>query len=64
LGEFVTTATGPGRELDEEGGKKVAEFLLINVSEVEIKVGQRGLPSIAQGCDILYDRGTEMMVSV
>jgi hypothetical protein len=40
------------------------KFLLINVSEVKIKVGQRGLPSIAQGYDILYDRGTEMMVSV
>ncbi len=35
------------------------KFLFIDVPEVEIKVGHRGLPSIAQGHDILYDRGTE-----
>ena len=39
------------------------KFLLFNVPKVEIKVGQRGLPGIAQGHDILYDRGTEIMVS-
>ena len=39
-------------------------FLFISVPEVEIKVGQRGLLGIAQGYDILCDRGTEMMVSV
>jgi hypothetical protein len=39
LGEFVTTGTGPGRELDEERGKKVAKFLLINFPEIEIEIG-------------------------
>jgi hypothetical protein len=38
LGEFVTTGIGPGRELDEEGGKKVAKFLLINVPEIEVEI--------------------------
>jgi hypothetical protein len=36
------------------------KFLLIDIPEVKIKVGQRGLPGIAQGNNILYDRGTEM----
>ena len=40
------------------------KLLLIDVPEVEIKVGQRGLPSIAQDYDIVYDRGAEMAVSV
>jgi hypothetical protein len=40
------------------------KFLFIDVPEVKIKVGQRGLPSIAQDHDIFYDRGTEMAVSV
>jgi hypothetical protein len=39
LGEFVTTSIGPGRELDEERGKNVAKFLLINVPEIKVKVG-------------------------
>jgi len=55
LGEFVTTSIGPGRELDEEGGKKVAKSLLINVPEIEIEVGDRSPPSIAQGYNILYN---------
>ena len=32
---------------------------LVNVPEVKIKVGHRCLPGIAQGYNILYDRGTE-----
>jgi hypothetical protein len=39
LGEFGTTGIGSRRELDEEGGKKVAKFLLINVPEIEIEMG-------------------------
>jgi len=39
LGKFVTTGIGPRRELDEERGKNVAEFLLINVPEVKIEIG-------------------------
>jgi len=63
LGELVTTGIGPGRELDEERGKKVAKFLLVNVPKVKIEIGHGGLPSIAQGYNILYDRGTEIIVS-
>jgi hypothetical protein len=33
--------------------------LFIDVPEVEIKVGHRGRPSIAQGHYVLYDRRTE-----
>jgi hypothetical protein len=55
LGEFVTTGIGPGRELDEERGKKVAKLLLINVPEIKIEIGHRGPPSIAQCRDILYN---------
>jgi hypothetical protein len=39
LREFVTTGIGARRQLDEERGKEVAEFLLINVPEIKIKVG-------------------------
>jgi hypothetical protein len=39
FGEFVTTDIGPCGELDEKRGKKVGKFLLINVSEIEIEVG-------------------------
>jgi hypothetical protein len=39
LGEFVTTGIGPRGELNEEGGKNVAKFLLINVPEVEVEIG-------------------------
>src|SRR6266576_2038147 len=39
LGEFITTGIGPGRELDEERGKKFAKFLLINVPEIKIEIG-------------------------
>jgi hypothetical protein len=49
--------------LDKERGKQVAEFLFINVPEVEIKIGYQRLASIEQG-DIFYDRGTELMMSV
>ena len=58
LGEFVTTGIGPRRDLDEERGKNVAKSLLVKVSEVEIEIGHRGPPSIMQGHDILYNRGT------
>ena len=60
LGEYIATRIGPSRKLDEERWKQVVKFLLIDVPEVEIKVGQRGPPSIAQGYDILYDRGAEL----
>jgi hypothetical protein len=63
FGEFVTTGIGPGRELYEEGGKKVARFLLIDVPEIKIEIGHCGHPSIAQGHDILYNRGTEIIMS-
>jgi hypothetical protein len=33
--------------------------LFIDILEVEIKVGHRGHPGIAQGHDIVYDRRTE-----
>ena len=35
------------------------EFLFINVPEVKIEIGHRCLPRVAQGHDLLYDRGTE-----
>jgi hypothetical protein len=41
--------------LYEERRKKVAQVLFIDVPEVEIEVGQRGLPIIAQRHNILYD---------
>jgi len=45
--------------LDDERGKQIVKFLFVDVPEVEIKIGHRGRPSIVQGHDILYDRGTE-----
>jgi hypothetical protein len=60
LGEYIAIRIGPSRKLDEERWKKVVKFLLIDIPEVEIKVRQRGLSSIAQGYDILYDRGAEI----
>jgi hypothetical protein len=39
LGEYIATRIGPSRELDEERWKQVVKFLLIDVPEVEIKVG-------------------------
>jgi hypothetical protein len=62
LGEFVTTGIRPRRELDEKRGKKVAKVLLINVPEIKIKVGQRGLSIVAQGHNILYNGGTEVIM--
>ena len=38
---------GPSRKLDEERWEQVVKFLFIGIPEVEIKVGQRGPPSIA-----------------
>jgi len=64
LRKYIAIRIGPSRELDEERREYIVKFLLINVPEVEIEVGQRGFPSIAQGYDILYDRGTKMVVSV
>jgi hypothetical protein len=55
LREFVTTGIGPRRKLDEKGGKEVGKLLLIDVPEIKIKVGQRGLPIIAQAHDLLYN---------
>ena len=55
VGEFVTAGIGPRRELDEERGKNVRKLLFIDVPEIEIKIGQRGTPSIAQGHDVLYN---------
>ena len=40
------------------------KFLFIGVPEVKIEIGHRCLPSVAQGHDILYDRGAELMMSV
>ena len=51
---------GPSRKLNEERWKQVVKFLLIDVPEVEIEVGQRSLTGIAQEYDILYDRGTRI----
>jgi hypothetical protein len=40
------------------------KFLFINVPEVKIKIGHRGPPSVAQGRNFLYDRGTDLIMSV
>jgi hypothetical protein len=45
--------------LDEEGTKQVAELLLIDIPEVEIEIGHRGPSGVAQGHNILDDRGTK-----
>jgi len=45
-GEDVTIGIRASGELDEEGRKQIAEFLLVDVPEVEIKIGHRGLPCI------------------
>jgi hypothetical protein len=50
--------------LDEERGKQIRKFLFIDVPEVEIEIGHRGTPIVAQGCDILYDRGTKLIKSI
>ena len=54
-GEYVTTGVGLSRKLDEESGKQVLKSLLIDIPEVEIEVGHRGRPSVAQSDDVLYD---------
>ena len=46
------------------GGEQVAKLLFIGVAEVKIKVGNQCLPGVAQSHDILYDRGTESVMSV
>ena len=46
--EYVTTGIGLSRELYEERRKQIAQVLFVGVPEVEIEVGQRGLPSIIQ----------------
>jgi hypothetical protein len=56
-GEGVTTGIGSSGELDEEGREQIVEILLVDVPEVEIEIGHRGLPIIVQGHDILNDRG-------
>jgi hypothetical protein len=38
--------------------------LFIDVPEVKIKISHRCLPGVAQGHDILYNRGTKLMTSV
>jgi hypothetical protein len=58
-GEYVTTGIGSSRKLNEKRGKQVVKSLFVDVPEVEIKVSHRGGPGIAQGHDVLYDRGTE-----
>jgi hypothetical protein len=50
--------------LDKEGEKQVLKFLFINVPEVEVKIGHRRLASFAQGHDIIYNRGTDLIISV
>ena len=40
------------------------KFLFINVLEVKIKIGHGGHPSVAQGHDFLYDRRTDLIMSV
>ena len=39
------------------------KFLFIDVPEVKIKVGHCCLSGIAQGYNILYDRGTKLLMS-
>jgi hypothetical protein len=45
-GEDVTMGIRASGELYEEGRKQIAEFLLVAVPEVEIKIGHRGPPCI------------------
>ena len=54
-GEYIAKGIGLSRKLTEERRKQVVKTLFIDVPEIKIKVGHRGLPSIAQGYDILYD---------
>jgi hypothetical protein len=55
LGQDVTTRIRPSGELEEEGGEQIAEFLLVDVPKIEIKIGNRGPPSIVRGSYILND---------
>jgi hypothetical protein len=50
------------RELDEEGRKKVLEFLFIDIPEVEIEIGYRGPAGVVQDYNIFYDRRAEFIV--
>ena len=61
FGKYIATRIGLSRKLDEEGGKQFVKVSFISVPEVEIKVGHGGIPSDAQGLNILYDRGTKSM---
>ena len=54
--EYIATRIRTSRKLDKERGKQVGKFLFIDVPEVEIEIRHRGLPIVAQGYDILYDR--------
>ena len=58
VGEYVAARMGPSGKLNEKRRKKIVELLLIEISEVEVIVGQQGLLSISQGYNILYDRRT------
>jgi len=40
------------------------KFLFIVIPEIKVKIGHRSTPSIAQGYNIFYDRGAEIMVLV
>jgi len=55
LEQDITTRIRPSRELEEEGREQIAEFLLVDVPKIEIKIGNQGPPSIMRGHNILND---------
>jgi hypothetical protein len=47
------------RKLSEKGRDQVAQALLVGVPKVKIKISHRCFSGLAQGFNILDDRGTE-----
>jgi hypothetical protein len=56
--ENVTTVTGASRKLENEGKKQVVTGLLVEIFEVEIKVGNDGCSSFADSHNVFNDGGT------
>ena len=50
--------TGTRRKLGDKGRDEVAPVLLVGVSKVEIEIRNRSLSGLANGFDVLDDRGT------
>jgi len=55
--EYIAESIGTGGKLDEKRTEQIATGLLVDISEVKVKISHRDQSRAVPRCDLIYDCG-------